>query len=287
MKDRIPHMVKIFEAHNAKDLTALILQFEKLTDALFRLTQSLFDAKTQMPYHQLELENKYFRFGIANHSIINLIKGNQFLLLKQKIDIRDVFSLFSLTRMQIETFIIMFYLFFNGEPSDLAFRYNIYKLHGLRRQSKFSVNSEYAKSKLTEINTEIDELVLQIKKSEQFIKSSSKEQKEYLNPRFAKLVKTDLIMEESGLKERRFDEMWSLYSNHAHSEHISDRQFNAIYKKKKSTIDEASSTITLNSILTAKLCLHLKNNFGCAQDEYNSLDIESQVLIDTWSSLKK
>ncbi len=86
---------------------------------MFKLTQSLFDYKEKPPYHLRELEGKYFRFGLANQSLLGLIKGNQFRLIDRDVLIPDIFSFKSLTRMQIESYLIMHYLFFESITEQL------------------------------------------------------------------------------------------------------------------------------------------------------------------------
>ena len=108
-----------------------------ITKHLFRLIQTLYDNKINHPYHLTELEGKYFRFGLANISNMNLIRNHSFELLGREVPLHDFFSLKSLTRMQIESFSLMFYLFFDDvEENEKSFRYDVYKLHGLQKQMK-------------------------------------------------------------------------------------------------------------------------------------------------------
>jgi hypothetical protein len=60
---------------------------ELLNDNLFQLVQSLKDNDVKLKYHQLELEGKYFRFGIGNQSMINLARGNSSEILRIKTNI--------------------------------------------------------------------------------------------------------------------------------------------------------------------------------------------------------
>lgn len=279
-------MLNIHNAQNNQDLPEQIRQFDLLSNSLFKLIQSLCDKEIKLPHYQTELENKFFRYGLANQSIINLAKGNKFQILDKDVDIRDIFSLFSLTRMQIEAFTVMYYLFFDNEDLEVKnFRYDIYRLHGLQKQSKFTVDSEYAKIKIAKILSEINEIQDAIKISSLYKSATLKKQKYFLEPEKAKLISTYDIIVLSGLKSQKIDDMWNLYSNHTHGEYISDRQFNTIYRIKKSANEDTSTIITLNSILTAKLCTLLIDTFDCAKDYYNQLNLESIVLIDTWKSI--
>lgn len=285
--NRIHYMSNILKTVKKNDLKEGIRQFELINDSLFQLTQSLYDGKETIELHRTELEGKYFRYGLANQSIISLIKGNSFTLLTQPTLIADIFSISSLTRMQIESFSIMYYLFFDQEDSNLLkFRYLIYKLHGLQKQSKFDFSTEFSSEKFKIIQKEIKDTQKLISDHELFTEAKVKKKKEFLEPPKAKLLTTYDILVKTNLKSRRFDELWNLYSNHAHSEHISDRQFNTIYKLQKSTQSTCSAAITFNSVLSTKLCKYLIDNFESAEKAYNNFELERQVLIDVWNTKK-
>ncbi len=58
--------MQIYQAFKTDDLESRIKQFDILTNSLFILTQSLFDNKVKIEHHHAEIENKYFRYGMAN-----------------------------------------------------------------------------------------------------------------------------------------------------------------------------------------------------------------------------
>ncbi|WP_445720282.1 hypothetical protein [Flavobacterium sp.] len=285
-KERIQYLIELHKAFKSNDIVEQLDNFKMLTSSLFKLANSLFDKNEKIKYYHSELENKYFRFGLANHSISNLMNGNNFKLISLDVNITDLFSVFSITRMQIESYSLMFYLFFDEITEDEKnFRYDIYKLHGLLKQSEFSVISEQGVNKKNKILEEINLLKEKVIKSEIYRKSSDKEQKEYLKPKRAMFLYSKELLKKSGLESSRIDEMWNLYSNHAHGEHISDRQFNTIYKINKSTLDETLLALNINSILTSKLCIFLCNSFEGVQQTYEHLDIKEKVHIEIWSKL--
>lgn len=287
MKERIPYLLEIYNAFKSNDLKSRLKHFEILTNSLFILTQSLYDNKVQIKHHHAEIENKYFRHGMANHSIIKLLKSNRFFIINQQIDITDLFSIFSLTRMQIESFSIMYYLFFdNIETIEKDFRYDIYKLHGLQKQNNFPVTLKRNQEKKKIIEGEIETLIKKIKEYSKFQESNQKEQNQYLKPKNAKLLSTKDILKNSGIDSSRINDMWNLYSNHAHSEHISDRQYNYIYKNKKSTLEESLTVISINTILTSHLCHLISNEFEGVKKKYEELNLGDQVQIEIWSKIK-
>jgi hypothetical protein len=287
MKERIPYLLEIYKAFKTDDIKSRLKHFDIITNSLFTLTQSLFDNKVQIEHHHAEIENKYFRFGMANHSIKKMLDGNRFLIINKQIETTDLFSVFALTRMQIESFAIMYYLFFDKlETIEKDFRYDLYKLHGLQKQNKFPLKFKKNEEKKKIIEKEIDILMDKIKGYKKFQKSSEKEQKKYLNPSFAKMESTKDILIKSGIDSNRINDIWNLYSNHAHGEHISDRQYNYIYKNKKSTLEESMTVININTILTSFLCKLISDEFVGVKKKYEELPLGDKVQIEIWSNLK-
>ncbi len=288
MKERISYLLEIFQAFKTDDIKSRLKHFDILTNSLFTLTQSLFDNKVQIEHHHAEIENKFFRYGMANHSIKKLLEGNRFFIINKQIEITDLFSVFALTRMQIESFSIMYYLFFdNLETIEKDFRYEIYKLHGLQKQNKFPVVFKKNEVKKKKIQSDISVLIDKIKSYQVFQNATEKQKKEYLNPRHAKLDSTKDILIKSGIDSNRINDMWNLYSNHAHGEHISDRQYNYIYKNKKSTLEESMTVLSINTILTSNLCKLISDEFDEVKKKYEELHLGDKVQIEIWSKLKK
>jgi hypothetical protein len=288
MTERIQYLLEIHEAEETDDLEKKLDHLNILTGSLFTLTQSLFDSKEKIQYFQRELENKYFRFGLVNQSLLNLLKGNKFTLIGHEVIITDLFSIFSLTRMQIESYTIMFYLFFEKiSDEEKNLRYDVYQLHGLKKQSMFKTITEDGSEKRKNILRDIEKIENSIKKNELFKIASEKEKTKFLNPNYAKLINTEKLIEKSGLKSSRFFDLWSLYSNYAHGEHISDRQHNYIYKENKSTLKESILIVTLNSILSAKLCSLIADSFQGVKQKYEELSVREKVQIEVWKNISK
>lgn len=270
------------------DIIKKILHFEIINKSMLSLTNCLFQNNSKIKYHQLELESKFIRHGFSNQSIMTLVKGIKFELLDKEIELVDITAVIALTRMQIELFLIMFYLFFD-DVADLekGFRYDIYKLHGLQKQKNFketfptNITNEFRKK----IEIEITNTLESIRGSKIFANSSDKEKKEYLNPRKPKLIDGKELFIKSKIATSRINEIWSLYSNISHAEHIGDRQFNH-YQNNPSDINESISfLLSINSILTSNLVLLLKNSFECIENEYNKLETDKLIYIETWAKI--
>ncbi len=279
-------LFEMYDSLMADDLNSKYKYLDRLTNALLIISNSLYEEKVQLKYHQSEIEGKIFRFAMANHSILNLSKGNNVKILDRPAQLTDIFSIYSIARMQIESFTIMYYLFFDEVPEEeLDLRYSIYKLHGLQKQAKFIPSSEYGKNKLKEINIEIENEQLKIKESSLYQKKPEKNKYVLLNPKYAKLISTEDIMTNAGMMKIKFRDMWSVYSNHLHSEHLGDRQYNSMYKKNHSVDSSLSTVFNLTNILTAKLTDLVIKGFIPAKNKFQTLSSEDQTYIKIWQGL--
>jgi hypothetical protein len=126
---------------------------------------------------------------------------------------------------------------------------------------------------------EVKKIKTKIQESSIFKDAEIKTKKEYLSAKYALLNKKEDLFERYGLSKLRFNEVWSLYSNHSHSEHIGDRQFNSYYKVEKSTDKAIISSLINNSVLTAKLCNLLLKYFVCSVEKFNALPLSDKILI--------
>lgn len=277
----------ILQTQENNDISKMIYEFKIITNSLITLTQSLFDNKENVKYHQKEIESKFFRFGFANHSLVNLMRGNEFTINKHKLIVVDMFSLNTITRMQIESFLIMYYLFFDDvdEPTK-NFRYDIYKLHALLKQLSFEITSEIPEKEiqLSKLEFEKNETINNIKNSDIYKKATNKDKKNFLDPKFAKLVKSETLFEKSGLKNIGINKIWQLYSNHAHAEHIGDRQYNS-YRLNDFKESNTSLIINVNTMLSARLILLLVNSFTSLRSKYQEMSVKERTYIEVWNNI--
>lgn len=258
-------------------------KLEKLNSALSKLTNSLFEFKEEIAYHDSELEGKLFRFILGNASIIKLINKTPTKIVGKDFKVLDLHSINSLSRMQIETFLMIYYLSFTeGSIEQKDMRYDLYRLHGLNKQANFSVKSEYGRKKKTELTEEFEIAIKQLRSRQVFKELDTKQQQKLLKLKFSKIIKPETLFKESGISNFGTDELWSLYSNHTHSEYISDRQFRSYYNKTNTNSLSADINIQFQMILTAKLCRFLTEKFESPKKVISQLDESARILIYTW-----
>jgi len=276
-----------FESQRSSDVEKSIEYFKSLTSVLFTVIQALHENNETVEYFQQTLEAKYVRFGIANYSLMALLQKHNLDFNGKSFAVVDSYSLSSIARLQMESFLTMYYLFYDDIPtSEKNFRFNVYKLHGLNKQYNFQLAPNYKDKHghLDRIKNELEEIISQIKASEYFINATQKQKGKYLNPKRAKMLNTQQLFEISGLG-RQLNTAWQVYSNHAHAEYIADRQHYAKYRDLNKINESNSLIITTSSILTSKLVLLLANSFDGVKKKLNIASDFDKFFLEYWNQL--
>lgn len=288
MNDRDKHYAELFLVENTNDIGKKIKFFSSMTNCLFEIANNAFEQKIKIKFHQSVLEAKAYRLAFANNSIISLIKGTKVKILDREINSIDIDSLNSITRMQIETFLILFYLVFDNVDDEIKdFRFNIYKLHALQKQSNFELSVDFidTENSLKKIEFELNETIDAIKQSNIFQQATEAKQNEYLNPKYAKLIESRQLFEKSGIRKSKIDLMWSIYSNYAHSEYISDRQHVYRVKNPNCKLETISLILDINKMLTSRLIWNFKLLYKENVEKYDSFDLRDRIHIETWKDI--
>ena len=286
-KEYTKYLLEINEASANRNLSKNFISLDMITNSLAKLVNSLYVEKENIEEHHSELESKFLRYIIANHSIIKLLKGLNFKLIDKNINIVDIFSIKSIMRYQIESYLVMFYLFFDNVSNyELTIRYDIYKLHALNKQINFEMRGKYAKKKAVEIQKEINAIKQKIISTDKYLSSDDKTKNRLLNPNRAIMINRRKLFENSGLDKSRISDMWKIYSNYAHAEHISDRQFNSYYKLKTADLNsDCLLTLEINFILTSRMALMLNNQFNSCKKAFSDLTVKEKAHINLWGKL--
>lgn len=284
MDERIYHKINLLALIENGSLENYVNEFIELNKWFLEIIESLHESKSKVKYFQSELEGKYIRFGFANQSIIRLSKDSDYVVRNRKIKTIDIFSIYSICRMQFESFIMIHYLFFDKICEDeKEFRYKIYKLHSLIKQSNFPTslkkNIEIKKDIIK--NIELIRKELKVKKFESFMHLV----KDPLNPKRARYFDTEKCFEIATLNKGQLDKYWGVLSNHLHSEHIGDRQYH-FYRKRRDGLESSTAlSIEICMILTSRLIMNLIKEFKGVEIYYNTIPLKAQVYIETLNEI--
>lgn len=284
MNQRDQYTLELLSMMKNGSLKKFVEEFKELNIWFLEIFQSLHESKSGVKFYQSELEGKYIRFGFANQSLIELCSGSNYQIRNKQFKTIDLHSIYSICRMQIESFIMIIYLFYDSiSAEEKEFRYLVYKLHGLIKQGNFSVRFKKHIQIKNEILREIELLKDELSKPK--YDKFNNLVKNPLRPRRAKYISTEDSFAMAKLDKGRVNEYWGVLSNHLHSEHISDRQFNFYQQNSKIFEDQIALSTEVCMILTSRLILELRKEFKGVEIYYNTIPFRTQVNIETWADI--
>jgi hypothetical protein len=124
---------KIFALLSLNDLS-LVNQhniLEELNSLQAECTQDLYEIKFE---NANLFEKLLFQIIFHNSNLANLTKGSSINVRDKNIKINDMTAIYSLARLQIETYVNLSYIFFLDSEYSKNLRAYIYKIQGLRKQ---------------------------------------------------------------------------------------------------------------------------------------------------------
>jgi hypothetical protein len=124
---------KIFALLSLNDLSLVNQRniLEELNSLLAEFTQDIYEIKFE---NANLFEKLLFQIIFHNSSLANLTKGSSINIRDKNIKINDMTAIYSLARLQIETYVNLSYIFFLDSEYSKNLRAYIYKIQGLRKQ---------------------------------------------------------------------------------------------------------------------------------------------------------
>jgi hypothetical protein len=239
--------------------------FNKLSDSLFslfinRIKDDNLKSKNERQYHLNLITQKFL---VHTFSLKKLIDGiyleskSQNLIIK----ISDPFSIHTLVRTLLETYLVQNYLS-NEDKSDnvLDFRFKIWMRYGLKQRNiqpnddeSNRVNNQDIKS-INFLEKSIKENPIFINFTDEkkitFLKTINKEWKlDFVNKKFLTLSWKDLL-KKSGVNEAIYNQIYNFLSWHAHSQSISILQLKSIWENKEDKETVIISVKKINMFLS-------------------------------------
>jgi len=281
MNNLIQQLSEFHRVTIGSNLEELSEYYSSINKDFGELSNAILENKETWKYGS-DLKGKLFRIYFANESIIKIAKGHRAPLKEYQSEILDVFSIFTLSRQQIETFLTCYHLYFE-EVSDeeRKFRNLTYKLNGLGRQLDLVNHIDDSDERKKNIAKEYNETIQNLRDSTIYKKADKGQQEKYEKPKHALTSKKEHLMRKTGLG--RVEQNWRLYSNYAHSEYISDRQYNTFFRDKEGLVDSICTTLNSNCRLTAKLIALLSKKFPYIRELHEKLSEYQKLKIKLWN----
>jgi hypothetical protein len=124
---------KIFALLSLNDLSLVNQRniLEELNSLLAEFTQDIYEIKFE---NANLFEKLLFQIIFHNSNLANLTKGSSINVRDKNIKINDMTAIYSLARLQIETYVNLSYIFFLDSEYSKNLRAYVYKIEGLRKQ---------------------------------------------------------------------------------------------------------------------------------------------------------
>ena len=252
-----------------------------LNSLLGNCTQDLFDLGIKFENAGL-LEKLLIQILKHNSSLVNLSKGFSIKVRDKDLIMDDMTAIYSVARLQIETFVNLSYLFFLDFDISQQLRVGVYKIQGLNQQILLTSNHPKDFEPVAKMRNELAEELKKLKNLEEYKTASKKEKSKYIKPRYARLKKPEEIY--GMIKIGDLSRTHSLYSNHIHSEYISIRQLNSSIQKTDGNSSYYSTVLLLCSRITSIVITHLVSKYKI---ENGSFKNKTEVLGEIIQVLKR
>jgi hypothetical protein len=264
------------------DIAQLNNYYSELNHDLAQLIEAMYENK-ENSLSALELSSKLIRLYHNNESIMKLSNGYPGKFRDKPFQIYDLSSVYNLSRQLIESFIITFYLYFAEITTvERELRVLVYKINGLKRQIKLTDRVDNGNAQRKAMKEELDGCIEGIKTNDYYNNRTEKEKKTWLQTsKSPMLVDRGVTLEEAGLGD--IIQQWILFSNYAHSEYISDRQYNEFFGNELKEKQSICTVVNVNCRLTARLIYLIKEKFSFGEEVFDSLPIIHQERIQFWN----
>jgi len=210
----------------------------------------------------------------------------------------DFSSIYSLLRVQLETYAVFYHLFADKcDMEEKIIRFRLWELDGLRTIESYEKPTQDDNSeRLTKNKIDIDSCIAIIQEFSYFKKLDSKRQDfliKYSNWKFtakslsnkdSKKWKTSInqMIMNTGLKESHFNDWYSFTSAHAHTSYWSVVQNDSLTIEEKITMEYVAimQAVFVTSFMIKDFC----RIYEVAKQEFESLTKKEQEVIDSFNN---
>jgi len=284
---------QLFEQEHFGSLEDGIDSLRMLVQTHLDLTSELAKSKRMLPSWQLFIETLSFKMILSSSSICNLSQGT--LLGSKKLGVEfsliDYSSIYVLTRSAIENYLTLDYIYFNDLPlEEKLFRFKLWELSGLKSRQKFSTgnNEEFETQKAFE-RAEIDKIMHDISRMPEYASLDKNQLRKLATYGLPRMESWNGLINASGLRKPLFSEIYSFYSNYAHSEYLSilqlrDNLRNNYLEESKEAVQNSLFIIRVLNSLSIKW--HVSTFEEC-QAHFERLTEEMKSTINIWAMYGK
>lgn len=214
--------------YNSNERTQVVRDLKQMLDVFVFILNYPVEKNLNLPNHYNLIGTLGHKYFLHIHSILRLISGSNIKskLLNSQKTLYDIGSIVVLTRSSIENYLTFFYLFIQPQKNEEEeiFRFKLYELSGLHSR-QWSAPSELNLIQIkNKDKNRIEELENELYNHHLFLKLEKDIQNNLRGRKLAKLINWWNLLEQADLNQNVFKTAWSLYSNYAHSEYLSQVQ---------------------------------------------------------------
>ena len=255
---------------------------EELNSFLADCTQDLCEFGIKFENAEL-LKSLLFQMLFHNSSLSTLSNGSSIKVRDEMFMLYDTSSMYSLARLQIETFVNLCYIFFLDIDFSKSLRAYVYKIHGLRKQIYLNQKHSKDHEPISKMRNQLAQEIKNIRKLEEFKKASFSAREKFINPKYARLVTPGEVLNK--IKIGDLSRTHSLYSNHIHSEYISIRQLNSSLEKGNESEISFSTVLLICSRITSKVIASLNSQYEIKEGSYSKAPIKLIKMVEALNDL--
>ncbi|MFV9484914.1 hypothetical protein ACNI3T_13780 [Christiangramia sp. ASW11-125] len=252
----------------------------ELNELLGNCIQDLFDLKIKFEDAGL-FEKLLFQIIYHNSSIIKLDKGSVIKVRDKEFQVNDMTSIYSLMRLQIETFINLSYLFFIDCNYPTKLRVCVYKIQGLRKQIELTKKHSKEFAPIAKLRNELSKELWKLRKIDEFKELPFNERRKFIDPKHARLLKPEEVY--SLINIGNLSESHGLYSNHIHSEYISIRQLVSSLNDPIAGRSHNSIVFMLCSRITSVTITNLNRNYKIQEGTLSKTSPRLKSIIESFN----
>lgn len=285
MTDHDKIIIEIARQIKNRDIHATLSDYRIFNGLLVKFIDSLHSVGLELPYWQPYFETHCMKFVLLNSSLIKEFEGINFTRPDNNKEHRtyNISALYLLARANIETFLLIKYLYFNTQNDEQgAFRHTLYEWSGLKTRQNFKATALENITKKGIEKKYIEQHELNLIQNKYFLGLPEYKRKDIIKSGRAKEISWKDIVKESGLEQNFHHSTWEFYSNYAHSEQIEAMQLKELFQDPTKLNDKVYITLNCTIIYEAILLLDLKNKYKELQTIFDALPLDQKAKIDFW-----
>ena len=240
------------------------------------LTQIIYDSKMKLEDWEVYIETLLIKAIHTSKSILELSEPKTLKSLKypdRKIEIIDASSINVLVRSLLEAYLTLTYIYcLNIKKEETKFRFQLWKVSGLISRQKFKFTKKEYLDKQSNEKSIIDELIKELEANKYFHELNKGQLNKLKSYGLPKLVSWNKMIDKSDLNNKLFKDIYSLYSNYAHSEFLSMIQINEtpFYTSNQKNIEGIILSLNITRLINCLLIDFIRNKFKIIEIVYHS-----------------